>query len=72
MMVYLFAQIWLVITSLTKVTLIEAASEQLSETITRLVSGAGTSDAQVTVIGPGGVIAGTVLSVTTIVCCIVE
>ena len=46
--------------------------EQLSETVTRLVFGAGTSDAHATVTGAGGVISGLVVSDTDMVCVAVE
>ena len=64
-MVYLFAHVWLVITSAATVIVILPA--QLSVAITKSVLAAGTSSAQLTVKGPGTVTIGGVLSNTVIV-----
>ena len=53
-------------TSLTKVTV--TGPPQLSEAVTRLVSGAGTNEAHCTVTGPGQVTDGGVVSLTVMVC----
>jgi len=60
-MVYLFAQLELLITSLTKDFV---GVLQLSVAVTRLKSVAGTCPAHCTVTGPGQVIPGAVLSIT--------
>ena len=63
--VYRLKQVWFVVTSLTNVTT-GAGPEQLSDVVTPAVFGAGTCEAQVTVIGAGQVIVGAVLSNTVI------
>jgi hypothetical protein len=63
---YLFAQVWLLITSLMKVMV--TAPAQLSVAVTNAVFGAGTAEAQLTVNAAGQVITGGVTSFTVIVC----
>ena len=46
--------------------------EQLSETVTNEIFGAGTSDAHTTLTGAGAVIDGGVVSETLITCCVVD
>jgi hypothetical protein len=65
-MVYLFGQVCPLITSLMK--LIVTAPAQLSVAVTSAVFGAGTAEAQLTVIGAGQVITGGVWSFTVIIC----
>ena len=65
-MVYLFAQVWLLITSLINVTV--TTPPQLSLTpVTAAMFGAGTAPAQLTVIGAGHVNEGGVTSFTVMI-----
>lgn len=64
--VYRFAQVWLLITSLIWVTV--TTPPQLSVAITLAVLGAGTAEAQLTVTGAGQVITGGVWSFTVMIC----
>ena len=57
--VYLFGQVWLLMTSPTKVTV---TGPQLSEAVTDPTLAGGTLDAQDTVTGPGQVMLGVALS----------
>ena len=63
-MVYLLAQIWPEIISLTK--LIVTVPEQLSEAETKLILGVGTAELQLTVIVLGQEMLGGVISFTVI------
>ena len=65
MIVYLFAQVWLLITSLIQVTV---AVLQLSLALPPAKSCAGTADAHCTVVGAGQLIVGAVLSTAVMVC----
>ena len=64
--VYLLAQVWLLITS--PIWVIVTVPAQLSVAVTKEVLGAGTAEAQLTVTGAGQVITGGVWSFTVIIC----
>lgn len=70
MMVNLLTQVWLIVTSLTKVT--NGTPPQLSVEVTLAGLGAGTNAAHCTVVLAGHVIDGNELSNTVIVCVHVE